>query len=83
MTSCDASNGDSPPLSLLLSDSILASDDPSGILKLGKTFIHGFSSLIDFLKAGIKHPPIIFNVFPAILLLVIILKPSMVEGTSL
>ena len=58
-------------------------DDPSGILKPGKTFILGFLSLINSLKPGIKHPPIIFNIYPAILLLVIILKPSMVEGTSL
>ena len=60
-----------------------ADDDPLRILNLGKTFIQVFSSLINFLKAGIKHPPSIFNIFPAILLLVIILKPSMVEGTSL
>ena len=60
-----------------------ADDDPSGILKPGKTFIHGVLSLINFLKAGDKHPPIIFNIFPAILLLVTILKPRMVKGTSL
>ena len=54
-------------------------DDPSEILKPGKTFIHGFSCHINLLKAGIKHPSIIFNIFPAILLLVIILKPSTVK----
>ena len=58
-------------------------DDPLGILKLGKTFIHGFLSLINFLKARNKHPPIIFNIFPAILLSVTILKPRMVKGMSL
>ena len=58
-------------------------DDPSGILNPEKTFIHGFLSLINFLKAGDKHPAVIFNSFTTILLLVIILKPSMVEGMSL
>ena len=58
-------------------------DDPSGILNPGKTFIQGFLSLINFLKARDKHPAIIFNIFAVILLLVTILKPSMVEGTSL
>ena len=58
-------------------------DDPSGILNPGKTFIHGFSGLINFLKAGDKHPTIIFNIYTVILHLVTILKPSMVRGTSL
>ena len=58
-------------------------DDPSGILNLGKTFIQGFSSLINFLKARDKHPAIIFNIFGVILLLVTILKPRMVDGMSL
>ena len=30
---------------------LLAVDDPSGILNLGKPFIQGFLSLINFLKA--------------------------------
>ena len=34
-------------------------DDPSGILKPGKTFIHGFLNLINLLKAGIRHSSII------------------------
>ena len=55
-------------------------DDPSGILKPGKTFIQGLLSLIN---ARDKHPAIIFNMFTVILLLVTILKPSTVEGTSL
>ena len=58
-------------------------DDPSEILNLGKPFIECFSSLINFLNARIKHPSIIFNMFTAILLLVIVLKSSTVEGTSL
>ena len=58
-------------------------DDPLGILNLGKTFIHGFSGLIKFLKAGDKHPTIISNIYTVILHLVTILKPSMVEGMSL
>ena len=61
----------------------IPSNDPSGILNLRKPFIQGFLSLINFLKARIKHLSIIFNIFTAILLLVIILKPSMVKGTSL
>ena len=61
----------------------MVGDDPSGILKPGKTFIQGFSSLINFLKARDKHPAIIFNMFTVILLLVTILKPRTVEGMSL
>ena len=62
---------------------VLCADDLSGILNPGKTFIHGFLSLIIFLKAGDKHPAIIFNIYTVILHLVTILKPSTVEGTSL
>ena len=51
-----------------------AADDPSGILNPGKTFIQGFSSLIIFLKAGDKHPTVIFNIYTVILHLVTILK---------
>ena len=50
-------------------DFLAAIDDPSGILNLGKTrktFIQGFSSLIIFLKAGDKHPTIIFNIYTVI-----------------
>ena len=53
----------------------LFDDDPSGILNLGKTFIHGFSGLINSLKDGDKHPIIIFNMFTVILLLVLIVLP--------
>ena len=60
-----------------------AIDDPSGILKLGKTFIHGFLSLIKFLKAGNKHPAVIFNIFTIILLLVIILKPRFANAIGM
>ena len=41
-------------------------DDPSGILNPGKTFIQGFLSLMNFLKARDKHPEIIFNIFAVI-----------------
>ena len=58
-------------------------DDPLGILNPGKTFIHGFSGLIKFLKAGDKHPTIIFNIYTAILHLITILKLRTVEGMSL
>ena len=64
-------------------NNVYHADDSSGILNLGKLFIQCFSSLTNFLKAVIKPPSIIFNMFTVILLLVIVLKFSTIEGTSL
>ena len=71
-------------LSIILINSVVnCGDDPSGILNPEKTFIHGFLGLINFLKAGDKHSAVIFNIYTVILLLVTILKPRTVKGTSL
>ena len=58
-------------------------DDPLGILNPGKPFIQCFSSLRNFLKTRIKHSSIVFNTFTIVLLLVITLSTSTVEGMSL
>ena len=67
----------------MIANNVQNVDNPSEILNLGKIFIQGFLSLMNFLKARDKHPAIIFNVFGVILLLVTILKPRTVKGTSL